>query len=96
MAGLTKAEAQDIITQYTGVSVDKQDAAFQKFKGLPGSQQKSLLQEALGDLYAAVASSGKASEFNNEYSACIPLALTGQREYPLAACVFSALIKVYG
>ena len=96
MAGLTKAEAQDIITQYTGVSVDRQDAAFQKFKGLTGSQQKALAQEALGDLYAAVESSGKASEFNNAYSSCIPFALISDRDYPVAGCLFSALIQVYG
>lgn len=96
MVGLTKAEAQDIITQYTGVSVDKQDAAFQKFKGLTGSQQKALAQEALGDLYAAVASSSKASEFNSEFTTCMLSAITVLREYPFAGCVFSALIKVYG
>ena len=96
VAGLTKAEAQDIITQYTGVSVDKHDAAFQKFKGLPGSQQKALVQEALGDLDAAIISSGKTSELNFAFSKCLPSAIRGQREYPMAACAFSALIEVYG
>ena len=70
MAGLTKAEAQDIITQYTGVSVDKQDAAFQKFKGLPGSRQKSMAKEALGDLFAAFESSRWASDLDWQFADC--------------------------
>jgi hypothetical protein len=93
VVGLTKAEAQDIITQYTGVSVDKQDASFKKFRGLPRSQQKALVQEALGDLYAALESSPMTSGFDRQPLDCD---FIGPDIRNPIGCPLTRLINVYG
>lgn len=108
-SGFNQVSVEDLITNYTGIPVGAQQAGLARFKGLTRSEKKSVLTDALGELYFAIESSSRGNIFDRNFANCLEQKVisfdvgridpTTKRELVAEVylpCSFSAFIETYG